>query len=83
MADDLMDASGGSVRDGKDLGQDAARGKLTSVSAINTEKARTRQGISDLYKSSLALLAPWPPVQATWNQYLTADMCPVIDKFLS
>jgi octaprenyl-diphosphate synthase len=83
MADDLMDASGGSVRDGKDLGQDAARGKLTSVSAINTEKARTRQGISDLYKSSLALLAPWPPVQATWNQYLTADMGPVIDKFLS
>ena len=83
MADDLMDASGKSERDGKDLGQDAARGKLTSVSATNTEKHRTRQCIHDLYKSSTDLLAPWPPVQAAWKQYLKADMDPVIRKFVS
>ena len=83
MADDLMDASGKTQRDGKDLGQDAARGKLTSVSASNTNQARTRQCISELYKTSLELLAPWPPVQAAWETYFNSDMGPVIAKFLA
>lgn len=83
MADDLMDASGKPERDGKDLGQDAARKKLTSVSAINTETDRSRQCINDLYVSSSELLAPWPAVQAAWNKYLKDDLAPVIHKFVS
>jgi len=83
MADDLMDASGQTERDGKDLGQDAARGKLTSVSATNTEKNRSRQCIHDLYISSSELLAPWPPMQAAWNQYVKNDMGPIIQRFVS
>ncbi len=83
MADDLMDASGKPERDGKDLGQDASRGKLTSASATDTEKERTRQHLDALYKNSAELLAPWPPIQAAWNTYLENDMGPVIRKFLS
>lgn len=83
MADDLMDASGKGERDGKDLGQDCARGKLTSISATDTELHRSRQYISDLCKTSTELLAPWPPVQAAWIRYLQEDMSPVIQKFLS
>lgn len=83
MADDLMDASGKGELDGKDLGQDAARGKLTSVSASNTDQARSRHCITDLCQTSSGLLASWPPVQAAWLTYLKSDMGPVIDKFLS
>jgi len=83
MADDLMDASGKSERDGKDLGQDAARGKLTSVSATNAERTRTHQYIRSLYKSSSELLKPWPPIHAAWKQYLKTDFDPVIRKFVS
>lgn len=83
IADDLMDASGKTERDGKDLGQDAARGKLTSVSATNAEKERAHQCIHELYTNSIELLAPWPTVQAAWNQYLKNDMSPVIEKFVS
>ena len=83
MADDLMDASGKGELDGKDLGQDAARGKLTSVSARNTDQARARHCITDLCQTSSGLLAPWPPVQGAWLAYLKSDMGPVIDKFLS
>ena len=83
MADDLMDASGKGELDGKDLGQDAARGKLTSVSASNTDQTRARHCITDLCQTSSGLLAPWPPVQGAWLAYLKSDMGPVIDKFLS
>lgn len=83
MADDLMDASGKSERDGKNLGQDAARGKLTSVSATDTEIARSRKYIDHLCKSSSTLLSPWPQIQAAWDQYHRDDMKPVIQKFVS
>jgi geranylgeranyl pyrophosphate synthase len=83
MADDLMDASGKGELDGKDLGQDAARGKLTSVSACNMDQARARQCVTALCHSSSEMLAPWPPVQAAWQAYLKSDMGPVINKFLS
>lgn len=82
MADDLMDASGKSERDGKDLGQDAARGKLTSVSARGTDDQQARQCIKALYQSSSDLLAPWPALQAAWNQYLKNDFDPVVRKFV-
>lgn len=83
MADDLMDASGQKERDGKNLGQDSARGKLTSISAINTEVNRSRQYIAALYRSSTDLLAPWPALQSAWSRYLCEDMGPIIQKFVS
>lgn len=83
MADDLMDASGKGECDGKDLGQDSARGKLTSSSATDIALNRSRQCIADLYRTSTELLAPWPTVQASWIRYLNGDMAPVIQKFVS
>ncbi len=83
IADDLMDASGKAERDGKDLGQDAARGKLTSISAIGTDPQNARRYITDLFKSSAALLAPWPPMQTALNKYLSEDMHPIVKKFTS
>ncbi len=83
MADDLMDASGKTECDGKDLGQDTARGKLTSASATDAEKDRIRHYILELEKNSIEMLAPWPPVQTAWKQYLKVHIGPVISKFMS
>jgi octaprenyl-diphosphate synthase len=83
IADDLMDASGRAEQDGKDLGQDAARGKLTSVSAIGTNPQRARRCISDLFTSATTLLAPWPPLQVALNTYIADDMGPVVKRFIS
>ena len=81
LADDLMDACGEAVRDGKDLGKDARKGKLTSASALNGSDAPARCCIQDLCSTSMALLAPWPSVQSAWNEYLQNDFSPVVKLF--
>jgi len=81
LADDLMDACGESVRDGKDLGRDALKGKLTSVSASGGSDIPARQCIQDLCATSVTLLAPWPSVQSAWNEYLQSDFSPVVKLF--
>ncbi|MEI6564186.1 MAG: polyprenyl synthetase family protein [bacterium] len=82
LADDLMDACGESVRDGKDLGKDASRGKLTSVSASDNADIRIPKCLNELYTNSSKLLSPWPQVQEAWNQYLKNVMDPVIKRFV-
>ncbi len=81
MADDLMDACGAPMRDGKDLGKDARNGKLTSVSALRRTDRLVLQSIRDLREDSLRLLISWPALQDAWRAYLTNDFDPVIDLF--
>lgn len=81
LADDLMDACGEPMRDGKDLGKDALNGKLTSVSALRRTDRLVLQSIRDLREDSLRLLICWPALQNAWNEYLANDFDPVIDLF--
>ena len=82
LADDLMDACGEPVRDGKDLGKDAVRGTSTSVSASHNADIHVRQCIDELCASSSMLLSSWPSVRNAWNEYLRGDMVPVIYRFV-
>ena len=79
LADDILDACGKGVADGKDLGKDAKKRKLTAMSAGSLDQAR--QGIHDCCTSSAALLTPWPAVQAAWNEYLQTEFSPVVRVF--
>lgn len=81
LADDLMDACGESVRDGKDLGKDALNGKLTSVSALRRTNMLVLQSIRDLREDSWRLLIAWPALKNAWNEYLANDFDPVIALF--
>jgi geranylgeranyl pyrophosphate synthase len=81
LADDILDARGTSVGDGKDLGKDAIKGKLTSVSAAGGSDAPARRCISDLYATSAELLSPWPSIHNAWNKYLETDFNPVVKLF--
>lgn len=82
LADDLMDACGKPVGDGKDLGKDAVRGTSTSVSALHNADIHVRQCIDELCASSSMLLSAWPSVRNAWNEYLRGDMAPVIHRFV-
>lgn len=82
LADDLMDACGKPVGDGKDLGKDAVRGTSTSVSASHNANIHVRQCINELCASSSMLLSAWPSVRNAWNEYLRGDMTPVIHRFV-
>lgn len=81
LADDLMDACGEPVRDGKDLGKDALNGKSTSVSALQGANMLARQYIRKLCEDSSKLLISWPLFKDAWNEYLMNDFGPVIDLF--
>ena len=81
LADDLMDACGDKVRDGKNLGTDAQREKPTSISAAGGSVDVARACIRDLCTSSCAILAPWSHVQQAWDGYLRTDFSPVVNLF--
>lgn len=81
LADDLMDACGDRVRDGKDLGQDAPRGKPTSISAKGGSVEAARERIYELCTTSSALLEPWIGVKCAWDEYLQTDFSPVVSLF--
>ena len=81
LADDLMDACGELVRDGKDLGKDAPKGKLTSISASGGSIALARQSIKTLCATSSALLEPWDAVKCGWDEYLRTEFGPVVSLF--
>jgi geranylgeranyl pyrophosphate synthase len=81
LADDILDASGKGVADGKDLGKDARKEKVTAMSASGWSIQAARQRIQDCCASSARLLAPWPAVQTAWNEYLQTDFRPVVNLF--
>jgi geranylgeranyl pyrophosphate synthase len=81
LADDIMDACGTAVRDGKELGKDAKKGKPTSLSASGGSDVPVRQCIRELCESSSTLLTAWPAVQSAWNEYLHDDFDPVLKMF--
>jgi len=81
LADDLLDACGKDVADGKDLGKDARKGKTTAMSASGGSIDTVRQCIRDCCASSLTMLAPWPATQYAWNEYLQTDFSPVVRVF--
>lgn len=81
LADDILDACGKGVADGKDVGKDAPKGKITAISATSGFIAPIRQCIQDCCGSSAVLLAAWPSVQAAWNDYLQRDFHPVVRRF--
>ena len=81
LADDILDACGAGVKDGKDLGKDARKGKATAVSASGKTIHAVRQSIQDCCASSRTLLATWPEVQGAWDEYLQTDFGPVIRVF--
>lgn len=81
LADDLLDVCGEVVRDGKDLGKDAPKGKVTSVSASGGSAARARECIKDLCSTSSKMLDSWSPVKCAWDNYLKTDFSPVVSLF--
>lgn len=81
LADDLMDACGDKVRDGKNLGTDAQREKPTSISSAGGSMDVARACIQDLCTSSCAILAPWDHVKQAWDDYLQTDFNPVVNLF--
>ena len=81
LADDVLDASGQGVADGKDLGKDAKKCKTTAMTALGGSLQQARQGIRECCESSTALLAAWPTVQHAWNAYLQTDFSPVVRVF--
>lgn len=81
LADDIMDACGKSAGDGKALGSDARKEKLTSISASGGAVVQIRQCIQDYCTTSVTLLAPWPASQQAWKEYLQTNLSPVIQRF--
>ncbi|MEI6808330.1 MAG: polyprenyl synthetase family protein [bacterium] len=81
LADDLMDACGDKVRDGKNLGTDAQREKPTSISSAGGSVDVARACIQDLCTSSSAILTPWSHVKQAWDEYLHTDFSPVVSLF--
>lgn len=81
LADDVLDACGKGVADGKDLGKDAKKRKVTAMSAIGGSIDQARQSIQECCASSAALLTPWPAVHAAWNAYLQSEFGPVVRVF--
>ena len=81
LADDILDACGVGVKDGKDLGKDARKGKTTAVSASGGAIHTVRQSIQECCASSLTLLSAWPEVQCAWDEYLQTDFGPVVRVF--
>lgn len=78
LADDILDACGTPVGDGKDLGKDTF--KLTSASAGLGVSARP--AIAALRSEASKLLASWPSVQEAWDDYVRADLGPVVERFV-
>ena len=76
LADDVLDASDASTADGKDLGQDAKRDKLTSVSAKDSSKLIVIDRINSLVSEACALLEEWPAYLEAWNEYLQTSSNP-------
>jgi geranylgeranyl pyrophosphate synthase len=81
LADDILDACGKGVADGKDLGKDARKRKTTAMSASGGSIDPIRHCIRDCCASSLTLLSAWPAVQCAWNDYLQLDFSPVVNLF--
>ena len=81
LADDVLDACGKGVADGKDLGKDARKKKTTAMTASGGAVAAVRQSIRDCCESSATLLTPWPALQCAWNEYLQTDFSPVVRVF--
>jgi geranylgeranyl pyrophosphate synthase len=81
LADDILDASGKGVADGKDLGKDAKKRKVTAMTAKDWTPQAARQCIEECCRSSLELLAPWPEVQGALREYLQAHFGPVVAMF--
>ncbi|MBI3987256.1 MAG: polyprenyl synthetase family protein [Lentisphaerae bacterium] len=78
LADDILDACGIPVGDGKDLGQDVS--KFTSASAGMGISAR--RCIATLRADASKLLASWPSVQEAWDDYVRDDLGPVVERFV-
>lgn len=81
LADDMLDACGKGVADGKDVGKDAPKGKITAVSAMGGVTAPIRQCMHDCCTTSSGLLASWPAVKCAWDDYLQTAFSPVIQRF--
>ncbi len=81
LADDILDASGKDVADGKDLGKDARKQKVTAMTAAGWTPQAARQRIHECCAASTKLLAPWPEVQRAWHEYLQTDFRPIVTLF--
>ena len=82
LADDLLDASGAAVGDGKELGKDAIRGTAMFVLKTSNTDASARLLIDDLCRSSSELLAPWPELKNVFDEYLNSNFAPVVSRFV-
>lgn len=82
LGDDLVDAYGDSAVTGKTLGSDAKAGKITAASACRVSNIDPQLYIAGLLKESKKQVAAWPAAAEAWNDYLEADIQPVIDSFV-
>ncbi len=83
LADDLLDASGESVGDGKDLGRDVARGTAMAALKNNNTDVSARLLIAERCRSAAGLLAPWPELKTVFDEYLNDSFAPVVSRFVN
>lgn len=78
LADDILDAKGSSEISGKSHGSDEARNKTTAMTANGDNLHDPVAYVENLCQRASELLAPWPSVQAGWNDFMTRDMQPAL-----
>lgn len=83
LADDMLDASGNEAVSGKTLGTDNKRGKTTAITATQNAPVDAPAYIYDLLDKSSALLNQWPELKASWLEFLSTTVKPVLDKHLT
>jgi geranylgeranyl pyrophosphate synthase len=80
VADDLLDAIGREESAGKTLGTDAARHKVTLVTAGPDGQARARRHVKTLCRGALDCLAPWPAARNGVEEFLSHDLLPLLEQ---
>lgn len=82
LADDILDANGSSASAGKTLGSDQARDKATAARVELPEDVSPSAFIESLCSSARQRLAPWPRIEKAWDEYVSRDLRPVLEKNL-
>jgi len=77
LADDLLDCVGSAAVAGKTLGTDCSRRKFTLAQEPERGAGQLRDYISELSRSAVRLLSPWPAAMTGLERFLESDLRPV------
>jgi octaprenyl-diphosphate synthase len=83
LVDDILDDSGNEELSGKTLGKDQERGKTTAITATRNAPEDPSAYVDSLLLASSSQLADWPTLQKAWDQFLSATIRPLLQKYLS